>query len=58
MEPHGKSDRKRESKLKPPKSYLSKNKTTPSRTASRKNEAELSCRETPDIVSSCDSKVL
>ena len=49
MDPHNKTVRKRESKLKPPKSYLSKSKPPPS--WQRKTE------ETPDIVSSCDSKV-
>ena len=57
MDPHNKSERKRESKLRPPKSYTSKTKQTPSRTAPRRTEAEIPCREAPDIVSSCDSKV-
>lgn len=54
MDPHSKTERKRESKLRPPKSYLSKSKPPPSR--QRKSE-EAGQDLTPDIVSSCDSKV-
>ena len=55
MDPHNKTVRKRESKLKPPKSYLSKSKPPPS--WQRKSEEEGQESQTPDIVSSCDSKV-
>ena len=55
MEPHNKTERKRESKLKPPKSYLSKVKPPPS--WQRRSEEEAQDSRTPDIVSSCDSKV-
>ena len=55
MDPHNKTERKRESKLKPPKSYLSKSKPAPS--WQRKSEEDGQESRTPDIVSSCDSKV-
>ena len=55
MDPHNKTVRKRESKLKPPKSYLSKSKPPPS--WQRKSEEDGGESRTPDIVSSCDSKV-
>ena len=55
MDPHNKPVRKRESKLKPPKSYLSKSK--PPTSWQRKTEEDGQESQTPDIVSSCDSKV-
>merc|ERR1712110_317907 len=54
MDPHNKTVRKRESKLKPPKSYLSKSKPPPA--WQRKSEEDGQESRTPDIVSSCDSK--